>query len=99
MVKVKKEYRGPSNAILFTSGSPDQVSTWYPEMKHSLFTYYFLKGIQGKADANKDNTITLAELRDYLKEHVPYMSRRLTGNEQLPVIMGRDDDVVVVLKK
>lgn len=99
MVKVKKEYQGPSNATLITSGAVDQVSTWYPEKKHSLFTYYFLKALQGEADLNKDKKITIGELKAYLKENVPYMARRLTGIEQQPVVSGNDNEVVVVLKK
>ena len=96
---VKKELQSPSNSLLITSAAVDQVSSWYPEKKHSLFTYYFLKSLQGDADANKDREITAKEMRAYLAENVPYMARRLTGNEQQPVIMGRDDDVIVVLKK
>ncbi len=99
MVRVKKEYRGPTNAILITSAATDQVSTWYPEMKHSLFTYYFLKGIQGEADVNNDRKITVGEMKAYLNEHVPYMAGRLKGRAQQPVVMGNDSDVMVVLKK
>lgn len=98
MVKVKKEFQGPVNATLITSAGVDQVSTWYPDKKHSLFTYYFLKGIQGEADINKDKIITTGELKAYLEEHVPYMARRLKGIEQQPVVMGNDNDVVVRLK-
>ena len=100
LVKVKKEFRGPSNAILFTSGAVDQVSTWYPEKKHSLFTYYFLKGLQGAADVNGDGKITVGEMQDYLKDNVPYMAQRLSGKEQQPIVIGNKmDDIVVVLKK
>jgi uncharacterized caspase-like protein len=99
LVKVKKEYRGPAGAVLMTSASTDQVSAWYPEKRHSLFTYYFLKGLQGEADASGDGKITVGELSDYLKEHVPYMARRLKGVEQQPVIMGNAGDVLAVLKK
>ena len=99
MVRVKKEYRGPANATLITSGAVDQVSAWYPEKRHSLFTYYFLKGIQGEADVNKDKKITVGEMKAYLTEHVPYMAQRLKGTEQQPVVMGNDSDVMVVLKK
>ena len=99
LVKVKKEYRGPAGAVLMTSASTDQVSAWYPEKRHSLFTYYFLKGLQGEADASGDGKITVGELSDYLKEHVPYMARRLKGVEQQPVIMGNASDVLAVLKK
>jgi len=99
MVKVKKEYASPGNALLLTSAAVDQVSSWFPEKRHSLFTYYFLKGLQGDADLNKDKKITVGEMKDYLKEHVPYMARRLSGVEQTPVITGNDQDVIVQLKK
>ena len=99
MVKVKKEYRGPAGAVVITSASTDQVSAWYPEKRHSLFTYYFLKGLQGEADASGDGKITVGELSAYLKEHVSYMARRLKGVEQQPVIMGNESDVLAVLKK
>jgi hypothetical protein len=99
LVKVKKEFRGPANAVLITSAAVDQVSTWYREKRHSLFTYYFLKGLQGDADANRDGRITVGEMDGYLKEQVPYMARRLTGTEQQPVVTGNPADVMVVLKK
>jgi len=98
LVKVKKEYRGPQNAVLMTSAAVDQVSGWYPEKRHSLFTYFFLKGLQGDADANKDGKITVGEMDAYVKEHVPYMARRLTGNEQNPVVTGNAADVIAALK-
>ena len=99
LVKVKKEYQGPANATIITSAAVDQVSTWYHEKKHSLFTYYFLKGIQGEADINKDKRITIGEMKEYLKENVPYKAQRLTGTAQHPVITGNDADVLVTLKK
>jgi len=98
MVKVKKEYKGPENATIITSAAVDEVSSWYPEKKHSLFTYYFLKGLQGKADSDKDSKITMGEMKAYLGENVPYMARRLSGVEQNPVITGSDNEVLVRLK-
>jgi len=99
LVKVKKEFQGPKNAVLMTSAAVDQVSTWYREKRHSLFTYFFPKGLQGEADANKDGIITVGEMDQYLKENVPYMARKLTGNEQSPVVTGNASDVMAVLKK
>lgn len=99
MVKVKKQYASPANALLMTSSAVDQVSAWFPEKRHSLFTYYFLKGLQGEADLNRDKKITMGEMREYLKEHVPYMARRLSGIEQTPVITGNDQEVIMQLKR
>lgn len=87
-----------NNMIVFASGNNDQVSTWYTEKKHSLFTYYFLSGLNGKADTDKDDVLTVAEMRNYLNENVPYMARRLSGRVQTPAIHGSSDDVVAVLK-
>jgi uncharacterized caspase-like protein len=98
-VKVKKEYQGPKNAVLITSSAADQVSTWYEEKRHSLFTYYFLKGLQGAADERGDGKITVAEMDAYLKKNVPYMAQRLGGNEQTPVITGNAGEVIAILKK
>lgn len=85
--------------LLLTSAGMDQVASWYPEKGHSLFTYFFLKGIQGDADSNKDGKITMGEMKAWLNDQVPYMARRLTGNEQQPVIMGKDGDELVNLTR
>lgn len=83
--------------LLLTSAGKDQVASWYPDKGHSLFTYFFLKGIQGEADTNKDGRITMGEMKAWLNDQVPYMARRLKGNEQQPVVMGKDSDDLVVL--
>jgi uncharacterized caspase-like protein len=83
--------------LLFTSAGMDQVAGWYPEKRHSLFTYFFLKGIQGAADSNKDGRITMGEMKVWLNDQVPYMARRLTGNEQQPVLIGKDEDELILL--
>ena len=85
--------------LLLTSAGKDQVASWYPEKGHSLFTYFFLKGIQGAADSNKDGSITLGEMRAWLNDQVPYMARRLTGSEQQPLTLGRDEETLVTFTR
>jgi hypothetical protein len=75
------------------------VSSWYPEKRHSLFTYYFLKGIGGAADTSGTGVITAGMLKAYLAENVPYMAQRITGVRQTPVMTGEDKEVIVRLKK
>jgi hypothetical protein len=79
---------------LLTSASGDQISSWYPEGKHSLFTYYFLHAIRGEADGNKDRKVTVREVQDYINENVPYMARRKYGREQTPVVKGDLEAVI-----
>ncbi len=99
-VRVKQEYSAPENALLLTSGAANQVSTWYPQKRHSLFTYYFLKGVRGEADSNGDGAITTGEMRAYLGKKVPYEAMNLRGIEQNPVVSGKSDqEILVRLKK
>jgi len=86
------------NSLIFTSAGQGQVSHWYPEKRHSLFTYFFLKALQGEADQNADQNITAAELKTYLvpkvRDHLTFTER-----EQVPSIVGDDNWVVARMKK
>jgi len=99
LVRSEKIAAKPANIMLIASSSGDQVSSWYAEKRHGLFTYFFLKGLQGEADRDRNGTITAAEMRGYLNEHVPYMARRLTGNEQTPQVNISDAEELAVLKR
>ena len=87
MPKVKTDYVLKKNTCIFTSASEVEVSSWYPEKQHSLFTYFFLKGLQGEADANKDKIISSKELKKYLDENVVYFARRISSREQHPQLV------------
>lgn len=100
MIEVENAYKVNQNLVEFTSSGGDEVSSWYPGKKHSLYTYFYLKGIQGSADANQDSLITVGELQNYLVEQVPYEARRLNNRQQTPgVTEGRDELVLVTYKK
>jgi len=88
----------PTNATVMTAGTDAQLASWYPEKKHSLFTYYLLKGLRGEADADKDGTITLGEMKSYLDENVTYTARRLYGRDQTPEVHGRPDAELLRIK-
>ena len=77
-----------SNSILMTSSTGQQVSCWYPDKEHSLFTYYFLEALQGKADTDANKLLTFSEIKQYINQKVPYMARRLHGREQEPQLEG-----------
>jgi hypothetical protein len=86
------------NSVVITSTSENQVSSWYDEKQHSLFTYFFLKGLQGEADKNRDRKITAGELEEYLAENVAGLSKRLTGNLQQPLLAGDRGRIVTTLE-
>ena len=85
------------NSTIINSSTGTELSSWYPEKGHGLFTYFFLLGLTGKADANGDGKITVGELSDYLEENVPYMVRKLfQGRKQTPTIFEGDRNKVLV---
>jgi uncharacterized caspase-like protein len=82
--------------LAFTAGAADQIASWYPEKKHGLFTYFFLKGLRGEADRDGNRAITGAELERYVREKVPYRARRMYNREQTPQVVGQDKDRALV---
>ncbi len=98
MLKSASPVRKLKNGVIFSSAGKDQVSHWYPEKQHSLFTYFFMKGLKGDADENGNKTITVAEMKSYLHDKVPYRARRLTGREQTPVVVGDESSEIASLR-
>ena len=89
------------NAIVFQSSQSSQVSNWYPEKKHGMFTYYFLKGLKGEADLDEDGSITVNELERFINDennNLPYVSRRLFSRPQKAVVTGKLENVMLNLK-
>jgi hypothetical protein len=66
--------------VVFTAG--DQVSTVYREKKHGLFTYFFLKGLQGAADRDGDRAVQVQELFEYLRPEVVKTARRQNVSQE-----------------
>jgi len=87
------------STTIFTASLSDQVSNWYPEKKHGLFTYFFLKGLQGAADLNHDGKITEGEMEQYIRDEntaIPYLSKREFQRPQIPQVIGQDKQKVLV---
>ena len=88
------------NVSIINSSSGTELSSWYPDKGHGLFTYYFLLGLAGKADVNGDGKITMGEFLSYLNDNVPYMARKLyQGRKQTPTFTVNDPDQVLVTYK
>ena len=98
-VNVEHPLLGKDNAMIFSASKSDQVSNWYPEKRHGLFTYFFLKGLQGAADLNQDGIVTVNEMEQYLVDDnssVPYFSRREFQRPQTPQVIGKEKERVLV---
>lgn len=75
------------NLTVLSAAQGNQISSAYPEKRHGLFTYFFLKGLQGEADANKDGAVELGEVFNYLKPQVERQARR-SNQDQTPQLMA-----------
>lgn len=74
-------------AVVFSATQFNQISTSFPAMEHGLFTYFFLKGLHGEADANNDGTVDVTELFNYLKPKVSKQAK-LQNVEQVPDLIA-----------
>ena len=75
-----------SKLTVFAAASGEEITGSYEPQKHGLFTYYFLRGLRGDADANGDGFVSLAEEYSYLKKNVSREANR-SSREQTPQVM------------
>ena len=91
LLKVENPVLAGGKTVVLSASQGDQFSSTYEQKGHGLLTYYFLKGLQGEADKNKDGSVELAELYDYVKPQVERKARRDFQNEQTPQLLGNPE--------
>lgn len=88
VLSVENPVLASGKTVVLAAGKGDQVSSTYDQKGHGLLTYFFLKGLRGEADANKDGSVDLAEVYEYLKPQVERTARREYNNDQTPQLLG-----------
>jgi WD40 repeat protein len=84
--------------VMASAGS-EQFATEFTELGHGLFTFVFIRALQGEADgAPKDGKVTIYELKSYIDDQVPEMTRKLKGKPQYPYTFSRGQDFPVVIE-
>ena len=91
---LESEQEKPINFTIFTASNYDQTSGSIDEAKHGIFSYYLMKGMEGKADANEDKKISNGELISYLKENVSDEAF-INNRQQEPMLSGDPDKVLI----
>jgi uncharacterized caspase-like protein len=61
--------------ITITASQFDEVSIEDARLKHGVFSYHLLQGLQGIADSNQDQVVGVMELYQYLSEKIPDVTR------------------------
>jgi hypothetical protein len=66
-----------SGRQIMTAGAADESVVMSDKWDgHSVYTYYFLRGLQGEADTNNDEVISARELQVFLDNTVPKEARQ-----------------------
>jgi len=83
--------------VMASAGS-EQFAAEFTELGHGIFTYLLIKALQGEADgAPKDGKVTIYELKSYLDDQVPELTRKMKGKPQYPYTFSRGQDFPVVI--
>jgi len=90
-ISVENPVLASGNTLVLAASAGDQISSTYEQKGQGLLTYFFLKGLQGEADQNKDHAIELTALYSYLKPQVERVARREFNNEQTPQLLGNPE--------
>ncbi len=83
---------------MLASCGPGQRSHASEKLGHGVFTYLLAEGLAGKADQDKDNSINLNELYDYVREKTRLYVEVVLGEKQEPSLIGKDQGDVVLTK-
>jgi len=87
----------PENFTIFSASQLDQISSGLKEAEHGIFSYYLMKGLEGKADSNKDKKITTGELLAYMDKNVSQKASE-QGRKQNPELLGDQNQIIVEYK-
>ncbi len=74
----------PEKAAMILSSGPNETSKEDDKLKHGIFTYYLIKGLEGKADLNGDGFVSFEELGKFVREEVS----KTTGKVQNPQVIS-----------
>ena len=84
----------PADFTVFTASTAEQISSSSNELKHGIFSYYLMRGMEGDADTNKDGKITTGEMHSYLMDNVTRQAS-LANRVQQPQLSGDANKVLV----
>jgi WD40 repeat protein len=83
------DLRRGTGAVVISSASGNEYALEGEQWNNGVFTYALLSGLRdGKADANRDGTVTVGELQSYVITEV----RRLTAGGQNPTVRRENLD-------
>jgi len=96
---IAKLARSTGTYFILASGAV-QFASEAKELEHGLFTYAILEALQGKADGGVlDKTITAFELKSYVENRVPELTKKYLLPPQFPTGYSFGQDFPLVLSE
>jgi uncharacterized caspase-like protein len=84
----------PAEFTVISAAQQDQISSSNEELKHGIFSYFLMRGMEGDADENRDGRITVGEMHGYLKDQVMRQAGAV-NRIQIPQLAGDPQRVLV----
>jgi hypothetical protein len=85
--------------VMASAGS-EQFAAEFTALGHGVFTHVLIRALQGEADgAPKDGKVTIYELKSFIDDQVPEMTRKLKGKPQYPYTFSRGQDFPLVVEQ
>ncbi len=84
----------PKNFTVISASAPDQLSSANSELKHGIFSFYLMKGMEGDADLNNDGKTTVAEMHEYLIDTVGREAMGMNRKQQ-PQLYGDTNKILI----
>ncbi|MEI6763995.1 MAG: caspase family protein [Bacteroidota bacterium] len=79
--------------VVLAAAGMDQYATEFASLGHGVFTYSIVEGLKGSADGtNGDKKITVFELKAFLEDYVPELTKKYKGEAQYPTGYSKGQD-------
>ncbi len=93
-LRVENPVLAAPNAVVLSASAGNEVSGWYDQKGHGLFTYVFLQQLTQQITATGGRSVPTARtLREALAPEVVRLSRRLRQRDQNPQVFGQAADM------
>ncbi len=73
--------------MVMAASSGAQMSSDYDKVRHGLFTYYLLRGMRGEASRDKEGTVELGGLYEFVRKNVAETASLEMNRDQTPMLL------------
>lgn len=74
-----------SGTVIIAACGANQTAKEFTNLGHGAFTYAFIEALEGQADGGRrDKKITVSEIKAYVEDRVPELTKKFSGTAQYP---------------